>query len=153
LNKEGWTWTDYEDEIEDLRELHKKSKSFLTHTLKAKMAIPKQSILLFYENQNISTFRGKETEGPSLELIAIFTPSIKEIIVLTPESAKDFSKHAFIDFLDFCEQVGCKTVYMCVKRGTEDAKELIKGLMYVGFSLVSPTIKKIDNFVLLGTEL
>eukprot|EP00127_Corallochytrium_limacisporum_P005306 Clim_evm37s202 gene=Clim_evmTU37s202 len=62
------------------------------------------------------------------------------------------SKESLVGLLEFAEQTKLHQVFVCLERKQSNAAKLLKGLLYLGFSLVSPRRSRFtynQQFVLL----
>lgn len=85
---------------------------------------------------------------------AIIIPEEKQMILEAPSSIQQLQRDVITSILDIAEEIGCEVVYASVKRtSSPDMKDMVRALMYIGFSLVPPSVKTVDGCIVLGIEL
>lgn len=101
-------------------------------------------------------FKGEQLRyvqnGPQFWTTLIL-PEERQMILEAPANIQQLQRDVFTGILDIAEEIGCDVVYGTVKKDNPDMKDMIRMFMYVGFSIVPPSVKKVDGSVVLCYEL
>lgn len=83
----------------------------------------------------------------------------KNFFIEAPKTMSPCSKDALMSLLEVAEEMNGSKVFVCVDKNHADLKALVHALMYLGFSLVTETVRaqviksKAEDFLVLGFDL
>jgi hypothetical protein len=131
----------------------KKCRTFVKQAVKANLVSLDDLVTLFYDHVPLQRETGLSSQAFVPHWTALISPNSSEAYIQTPASIKHLTKESLTGLLDICEEVGCNTVYVAIKKGSEESMDFVRSFMSIGFQLVPPTVKHMDGYMFLGYEL
>lgn len=97
---------------------------------------------------------------PSSSWDGFFTNSEeKNFFIEAPKTMSPGSKDALLSLLEVAEEMNGSRVFVCVEKNHVELKALVHALLYLGFSLVTESVRadfvksRTEDFVVLGFDL
>lgn len=128
----------------------KKCRTFVKNAIKSDLVSSDDLVTLFYDhvpltNENAPTFTPHWT--------ALISPNQEEAFIQLPDSLSETTKESLSSLLDICAALECQTAYIAIKKSCEEIQPFLQAFVGIGFQLVSPKVKSMDGYLLLGYEL
>lgn len=124
----------------------KKCRTFVKHAVKANLVSPDDLVTLFYDHVPLNT----TASSFSPHWTALISPTNEEAFIQIPASEKECTRQSLTGLLDVCEAIGCKLVYVAVKKSCEEYKEFIQDFVSAGFQLVPAHKLQMEGYSFLG---